>query len=557
MMLSLRLLASVGVCMIMAGQLAHAADHHRVLIIYSWHDQMPWQAGIRAGMQETLDQLPESERPEIYEERMDDGRISVSDEVLSLYLQKKYANVNLDLVIAEAQSAASFLLRHPDLFPQANRYSINVAKHGLMEQSHIVTISEDVTRELLTVTQLLPECERVVAVVDYSENGQRIKNGLLAAAPLLPRGVTLEVWDNFSFDELYMRASQLSRGSAILYFPTQHDRNGARKIPRDVVRQLSQTAPVPVFGNRDAFLGYGIVGGYSLSSRNEGGLIAQIAQGITPATDAASVDARLKGYMFDDQQLARWNIPNRLLPTPNTVINREDSIWTRYGWQIGLSLAAILLEALLIAALIRSLQQRKTALGQLAQERDILEQRVQERTHELEKLATTDELTKVANRRKFLDVALAELDRAKRYGRPLSLLMLDIDRFKAINDTHGHACGDQVIHMMAQTCVAELREIDCVGRIGGEEFAIVLPEVDLDAARLVAERIRGTVESLNLANAKAGSIRFTVSVGVSTLAGGADSIATVMERADACLYRAKERGRWRATITVAGQRQLG
>ncbi len=105
-------------------------------------------------------------------------------------------------------------------------------------------------------------------------------------------------------------------------------------------------------------------------------------------------------------------------------------------------------------------------------------------------MATTDPLTGLANRRHLIERAERELLRLQRFGNPFTLMTLDVDHFKRINDTYGHACGDRALCALAATCVGLLREIDMVGRMGGEEFTIILPETVGDEAMLVADRIR-------------------------------------------------------------------
>lgn len=160
----------------------------------------------------------------------------------------------------------------------------------------------------------------------------------------------------------------------------------------------------------------------------------------------------------------------------------------------------------------------------------------------LERLASSDSLTELDNRRCFFDKAGAEVERARRYGHPLSLQMLDIDHFKAINDRYGHVAGDRVLVALAAILRANLRHSDVAARLGGEEFAILLPETTIDDAFVHAERIRQGVAALSIAH---GSDRLTVtvSIGVAAMAGGDNSIEPALMRADNCLYRAKEDGR--------------
>lgn len=160
---------------------------------------------------------------------------------------------------------------------------------------------------------------------------------------------------------------------------------------------------------------------------------------------------------------------------------------------------------------------------------------------ELKRLATTDSLTGIANRRHFLEAAESELARARRYRRPLMLMLLDIDRFKVINDSYGHAAGDTVLCALVRCCQHNLRAQDILGRIGGEEFAILVPECPAAVGMTLAERLRRGLAATSVENAQ-GPLRFTVSIGLTDCAGDAP-LAAYIERADKALYKAKMDGR--------------
>jgi diguanylate cyclase (GGDEF)-like protein len=154
--------------------------------------------------------------------------------------------------------------------------------------------------------------------------------------------------------------------------------------------------------------------------------------------------------------------------------------------------------------------------------------------------ADHDHLTGARSRRAFFDLAARERARALRAGSPLSLLLFDVDHFKRINDTHGHATGDRVLADIVERAGAAVRNIDVVARLGGEEFAVLLPDIAEDTALLVAERLRHALD--RSFDGGAGDVGYTVSIGVATL-GPDESIEGVLSRADAALYVAKAGGR--------------
>lgn len=167
---------------------------------------------------------------------------------------------------------------------------------------------------------------------------------------------------------------------------------------------------------------------------------------------------------------------------------------------------------------------------------------------DLERLATTDALTGALNRRRFLERGAEEFIRSRRYERPLSVVMLDIDHFKRVNDTHGHATGDEAIRMTVRCCKSSLRSCDIIGRLGGEEFAVVLPETPPVNAFAAAQRLRVLIASSVLPVEPAGELRLTVSLGLAWIGAPDRDVEQLLARADTALYRAKNAGRNRVEV---------
>jgi diguanylate cyclase (GGDEF)-like protein len=169
---------------------------------------------------------------------------------------------------------------------------------------------------------------------------------------------------------------------------------------------------------------------------------------------------------------------------------------------------------------------------------------------ELERLATTDSLTGLANRRRLFDCLEQEVYRAQRYGTALSLVMFDIDHFKRINDSWGHATGDWVLRRIARETHQLLRKTDQAGRYGGEEFVVLLPETDLSEALLLAQRLSQRISDTAITPEHDAPMPVTVSVGVAALAPD-ETGEELIHRADQALYRAKQNGRNRVETALA------
>jgi diguanylate cyclase (GGDEF)-like protein/PAS domain S-box-containing protein len=163
--------------------------------------------------------------------------------------------------------------------------------------------------------------------------------------------------------------------------------------------------------------------------------------------------------------------------------------------------------------------------------------------------ATVDGLTGIANRNHFIDTGDLEMHRARRYARPLSVVLIDLDHFKRINDTHGHPVGDTVIKAVVRACLGSLRTIDRMGRLGGEEFVALLPETTREGAAIVAERLRAAIAETQIEIEGGATLATTASIGVATISeGDATRIEALIARADRALYAAKRAGRNRVIM---------
>lgn len=162
----------------------------------------------------------------------------------------------------------------------------------------------------------------------------------------------------------------------------------------------------------------------------------------------------------------------------------------------------------------------------------------------LERLVALDDLTGIANRRTFVERLAREFVRARRYHRPLSVVLLDVDRFKLINDTHGHVAGDAVLASLGRVLSGVVRDSDLAARLGGDEFAILLPEADAAAATLTVDRLKALLESTVLVTLPDGAaVRARVSAGIACLTRSMRDESALLEAADVALYAQKRAGR--------------
>jgi diguanylate cyclase (GGDEF)-like protein len=528
---------------------AHAAaDERRVLVLYSLgaDSSSAWQRLVHKGLYDELGRSSQGATPAIFEERFDANRVGddKSQEGMAPYLATKYADVRFDAIVTENFVAARFLSSHPELFPGVPRHYVNHGRDQWMPRDGMgYEVSSDFERAIGVIPLVAPNVRHVAIVGDKSTRCQVWLDRIRGVMPKFA-GIRFEIWDDGDIDELRQRAARLDRSSAIFMLASLRGEGSSRIQPRELALQISNVTKAPLFTHSESLVMPGVVGGYVVSGEAVGRMMARLLLGQPPMT------SQIQGYYFDFPTARRAGVRN--IPPEAVMLNRPHNVWELYRWQIIMAGGLIVLEGLLITALVLSLRSRRRAMHELACERSSLEDRILQRTLELlqanrklEELATTDPLTGIANRRKMTEQVAQELERARRFHHPLSLLMVDIDHFKRINDTYGHEVGDQAIIQTATLLTANLRAVDMVARFGGEEFVLLMPETPVAVAMHAAERLREQASKLRVKAEDGSDVELTISIGVAAAEPYAapDTPSSLLVRSDKALYRAKKEGR--------------
>jgi|Deesub1362A_J573_1020465.scaffolds.fasta_scaffold02376_9 diguanylate cyclase (GGDEF)-like protein len=260
------------------------------------------------------------------------------------------------------------------------------------------------------------------------------------------------------------------------------------------------------------------------------------------------VEDRLKDYVVT--LVARYGVSRAVGVTTIVAVCLSLSIKLTTCLWLGFDVDGIVLAAV-IPLILTPLIGRVAYSGfsdmiklQAALSREVSRRRVVE--ERLRRMASTDALTGAFNRRYFLRHAEQEVRRALRHGRSLTLMVLDLDRFKEVNDTHGHDVGDRALRRVAEACRQVMRRHDLLARMGGEEFVILLPETTLSGGQTLAERLRRVIGDISVGGEvgeERGPSRLSVSIGLSQLQPPDDDLNRLLKRADRALYQAKAQGR--------------
>ncbi|MGX5173848.1 diguanylate cyclase [Aliikangiella sp. IMCC44653] len=495
----------------------------RVLVIHSYHQGFHWTDRIMAGIQSVFD----SKNVELYTTYMDTKRHSSPAyfyQLKTLY-QTKYAKVKFDAIISTDDHALDFLITFKDeifpgipiIFSGLNAYSEN----RLQGKSNITGIYEsyDVVGTIQLMLKLHPETRLITTISDETRSGKIFATLIEKAKPKFRQQVSFNHISNLNPQELKTRLANLPDNSLVLWAIYLRLPSGATFSSQESVDFISTHSHVPVYCIWDV-VGQGVVGGKITSPNYQGIVAATTAWSIINGESINNIPV-LGGPLnniFDYNQLQRFNISLDSLPLDSIVLNQPNSFYQQYQKYIFTYTLVIMLLTIAIIFLV--------VIIFLRRKRD-----------EFKGLAMHDQLTGLYNRYYLQESTSLLIYQAIRHDFKLSLLVLDLDHFKKINDTHGHLTGDIILKEIAKCINEGIRGEDIVARIGGEEFVILFNRCDKQIAAQKAEQLRQKVARL-----KPRDLNVTVSIGITELKPQ-DSLLDLLSRADLALYSAKNQGR--------------
>ena len=523
-----------------------------VLLLSSWADHLPWAQGVMEGVSEEIKAIQQSTDRNVvlFVEYLDRSRIgtAISDEDWADFLRQKYQNIKIDAVIVDSEPAATLVLDWGESWfaniplvlyteQRANEdwlYTANLSLGEVMEQTVDLALQQN------------SEAKTVVIIGDQLPISLKLQQSLTAILAKVAPQLNVVVQDQFRLEDLEQWVSQLDDETVILYTLVFGDETGRSFRSADVVERLAAVASAPIYVMYDAVIGSGAIGGHVQSARNTGRQSIRAAfqlLDLAKTEDQAYLEFTVSQTMFDDRALRKWRIPRSSIPKNAEILHQRPSLWKNYFWE---SIATITFIVLLGGSLMITLillRQRRQLSQNLLQVNLDLESRVAQRTEALHRLATRDDLTGIANRKEFYRCAQLVWEQFQADHQIFTFAILDIDHFKSINDTYGHPSGDVVLREFAQAIQRMIRDSDVLGRIGGEEFALLMPDMNLDGAIAALDKVRHHIENLNITLPDSRVVQITVSIGVAESSPEFHDLATMIQQADQFLYAAKRQGR--------------
>lgn len=522
---------------------AEVSAEKDILVLHSYHQGLEWTDQISEGIRSVF---PYKDEVKIYYEYLDTKRNyskKYYDKLISLYREKARI-IDFDAIIVSDNAAFNFILEYgEELYPKTPVVFCgvnNLNQERLNNHGDICGIVEraEHRQTLNLILKLHPDLNKLIIINDQTLTGRNIKEELKVILKEYQKKLDYEIWDTFTIEELQQRLIEMDRNNVIYLLVLNRDKNGNFISYNQGIDKIKEVSKNPIYGAWDFYLGKGIVGGRLISAQAQGREAALMAKDIINGQNdfcAKIVQNTANNYLFDYLELQKYDISQAELPAEGRIVNQPEPFLERnYRYLIwGLIFLSAVIVILLIIFYFKYKERQK--IEKMNRE---LEQKVEERTKKLRKMVITDELTNLFNRRRILELLEIELEKASRYKRDLALIMIDLDFFKRINDSFGHQFGDKVLRKISEIMKQNTRNLDLVGRYGGEEFLLILPETNLEKAALVAEKLRQKIKKSDIEGL---DFKLTASFGAVQYEG--ESSQQLIKRADDLLYKAKKEGR--------------
>lgn len=450
----------------------------QVLVLNSYHSGMTWTDSLIAGIKSILNA---NTNIDVYYEFMDTKRNTGPEYITKLYelYKYKFKNKHYDAVITSDDDAYNFLLKYgQEILPNVPIVfcGVNYFQESSLTDNNLVTgVVEvlDVQKTIEVALKLQPKVKNIVIINDRSVTGEENKKLLTSVIPQFPL-INFTFYEDMNMSEIQERVAKLPSDTIILLMSFNKDKSNNIFSYEESIRIIAEKSSVPIYSVWDFYMERGIVGGMLSSGYFQGetaaSLLLRVLNGEKPQ-DIPVVKQSPNKYMFDYKYLKKYSIDQALLPEGSIILNKPVSNHEKYF--------IFCLAGLLIIISAVSFIQRKRAKEQL------------------KILKTPDYLTGLLNRGTGLTFLQQQIDDCLKYDNKLTVVFIDVNHLKMVNDTYGHHEGDKLIQATSRLLLKELREADVLCRFGGDEFLLILPDCDLVKAMEIWAKIEDCIDAYN------------------------------------------------------------
>lgn len=486
------------VVLLSTSMISFGEEFDKILVVHSYHHGLEWTDRISEGIH---DVLSETENVEIHYEYLDTKRFYGEDyhkKLTELFLEKTKL-IDYKAVIVSDNAAFEFLLEYrselydelPIIFCGINDFHVD----QLQDEINISGIAEvpDHKANIELMLELHPDSKKILIINDKTKTGQAIKSELLPIIELYKDRVTFELYEDFLIEDIGNDLAIINRKMPIYLLVLNRDSSGRFISYRDGIGVVKKHVSNPIYGAWEFYLGKGIIGGKLTSGYEHGKAAAKMVQELLLDKPAKleNINYSLGNqYYFDYEYLKAHGIKKSDVPRGSIIVNEPPSSWTIYKDYYIMLIVALFVSVmfLVIDAFKKKWEALKLKNSLAEQSKELEVSKV-----ELYRLAVTDFLTASFNR-SYIQKKLEEyVVASSMLNKRVSIIMFDVDGFKVINERYGHATGDEVLRKIVDRSVTLLKEEYLIGRYGGDEFLIVLPDSNIATAVKLAERIRTAV----------------------------------------------------------------
>lgn len=508
-------------------------DSINILFISSFNKNIPASISLERGFSKSFKE--NSQRETLFFEYMDSHKADLkSYSFYKDYLKTKYSNVKFDYIICWGFNAIELLTSYRDIFPDSKRILLEgskkiVKKERLLESDMVVKAVADYSATIKEILKI-KETKKIIVIGTSDKLGQNRVNILKKTISDSQKNIEVEYLLDKNINEIAKKLRIPNDYTIAFYLLMHSDGLGEKMTPYQVSEIICKNSSIPIFSFWEALFGSGIAGGNLISFEVIGEKVGKL---IFLDNKKNYEEISPMNTIYDYKLLKKWRINKNKILSSATIINKPQNFFIKYKVQLFILILTLTFIVIVTFLIYRQLLMKKTNQKFLE-----LYEEIQKKNQKLNIISELDSLTGLKNRRAMHKAIKIEFNRNIRYGNPISILLIDVDYFKRINDTYGHNTGDKILSNISKLLKNNIRITDTASRWGGEEFLILAANSNLQDTIEFGEKIRKKIEEFNfLKNEK-----ITVSIGISEYRTG-ETFNKLYERVDEALYSAKDKGR--------------